>query len=176
MTIPTTTTPDSQTPYEPSPSQLAREAALKRFNWMFVYVPVTILGLIVLGLVIFMIWAAVTNSPEDHLFSLLSGTADIILISCAILPAMLVCAIGPALAGLLIYRTNERRKLTPEERRSKLQVLLWRVDQLITKIQTRLRDSYLDQVVRPVIKGHALAAALRTIADNIRKLLGRNKG
>ncbi len=175
MTTPTTTT-NTKSVYQPNPSQLARENALKRFNRIFVFVPVTLLGLIVLGLVIFMIWAALTSSPEDHLFSLLSGTADIILITCVILPAMLLCTVGPALAGFLIYRTAERRKLPPEEKRSKLQTLLWRIDSLIEKIQARLHDSYLDKAARPIIKGHAITAALRNINNIILRMLGRRKG
>ncbi len=171
MTIPTIPSTSTKTAYEPTPNQLAREASRKRFNWIFVYIPTAVLGLIVLGMTIFMIWAALTSSPEDRIFSQLSGIADIILISCVILPAMLMCAIGPALAGLLIYRTTERRKLPPEERRSKLQNFLWRIDNLIEKIQVALRDSYLDKATRPLIKGHASVAALKALVNSIRNPL-----
>lgn len=176
MTVPTTTPPTPKPAFKPTPDQLARESSRKRFNWLFVYIPAILLVLIVLGLVVTMIWAVLTTSPEDHLFGFVSGVADIVLITFVILPAMLLCTIGPALAGFMIYRANEKRQLTAEERRGKLQRLLWRFDQLVMTAQTQLRDSYLDQAARPLIKGHALAAALRNLSAQIRRFLTRTKG
>lgn len=176
MTIPTTTPPGADSAYQPTPSQRARESSLRRFNLIFVYIPTAVLGLVVLGLIVFMIWVALTSSPEDQVISLFSGVANIFLISCVILPAMLLCALGPAMVGFLIYRANERRKLPPPEKQSKLQKFLWKIDSLVETIQHRLRNSYLDQAANPLIKGHAIVAALRTIVDNIRKLYSRLKG
>ena len=89
---------------------------------------------------------------------------------------MLLCAVGPALLGFIVFRAGKRRKLEIEQRRSKLQVLLWRIDGLIDTIQGKLRDTYLDLAAKPVIKGHALAAALRATADFLSKLFRSTKG
>ncbi|MCA9936017.1 MAG: hypothetical protein H6662_10010 [Ardenticatenaceae bacterium] len=176
MTLPTPTIPEQKPAYEPTSSQLERESSLNRFNWMFVYIPVILAGLIVMGIVFWMIWAALTASQEDHVLSLLSGLADITLIFFVILPSMLLCAVGPALLALIASRTSKRMKLEPAQRRSKLQVLLWRLDKLVETVQTRLRDSYLDSAAKPVIKGHAISAALRATAVSLSKLFRSKKG
>ncbi len=165
--------PGTKPASNPTPEQLTRANALNRFNWMYLYVPVALLGLTVLVLVILMLYAVFTRSPEDPSYSLFSGLADLILIFYVILPSMLLCAIGPAAAGFLIYRANERRKLPPEARRSKLQTLFWRVDALISQAGTQLRDSYLDQAVRPLIRAYALTAALQSLVQFVRNLLRR---
>lgn len=175
MSLQPSTPPNTKPAYAPTPEQLTRANALNRFNWMYLYVPVTLLGLTVLTLTVLMLYTVFSRSPEDPSYSFFSGLADLILIFYVILPSMLLCAIGPAAAGFLIYRATERRKLPPAERRSKIQTLLWRVDSLINQIQARLRDSYLDQAVRPLIKAHALTAALQSLAQFIRNLLRRER-
>lgn len=163
--------------YEPTPDQLAREKALQRFNRLYVYTPMLLVGIATLALLIFMLWHIFTVKPENQegFYALLSGLADLILIFFNIIPMMLFCAVGPALFAYLVVRTNKRRKLPEHERRGKLQVILWRIDQVIAKIQLGLRDTYLEKAARPIIQGQALAAAIQALAQYIQRIFARPK-
>jgi len=163
---------EQKSPYEPTPEQLEREQALHRFNRLFVYVPLILAGVVVLALVLWMLWRVftVTSDNQAKFYGSLSGLADLILIFFNIIPMMLLCAIGPALFGYLVRNAVKKNKLPLEERRGKLQPLLWRVDKAIAKIQSSLQDTQLQKVAKPVIQGHALAAAIQAMARSIQRI------
>jgi hypothetical protein len=83
-----------------------------------------------------------------------SALADIIIIATTI-PLMVMCAIVPGLAIASGVYLAKRPKAT----NGRLQVLFWRIDALVTKLQGKT-DSTLPQLARPVITGHAIAAFL----------------
>lgn len=176
MTTPDKTNSETHATYQPLTAQLQRAESLNRFNFWAVSVPVVLLLLLVVALMILMVWQALSSSPEEPIYSLLSGLADLILIFLVILPAMLLCAVGPAAAGFIIHRAVKRRQLKPEERRSKLQLLLWRIDRLLVKTYQRLRDSYLDRAARPIIKSYARWAYAKAVIEYIRQFFRRAKG
>lgn len=163
MTIPVQ--PESQ-PYQPTAEQLERTAALTRFNRLYVYLPLIIfsaVGLFLLGL---MLWG-VFSPNENGAIGLMSGLADLIVIM-TVIPLLLLCAVVPAAAiGLVVYRRQQ-----PQRKHGRFQTLLWRLDTLITKAQSKTATT-LPKAAAPVIKGHAWAAYVRALVENIKKLFAR---
>lgn len=174
MTAQNSAYPGDKPPYEPTLEQQARENALRRFNRLTVYLPLTLVALIVLALFVLMLVRVVTHSPESQAYHFLSGLADLILIF-TLMPMLLLCAVGPALFGFLLYRANQRRSLPPAERRGKLQTLFWRLDQMLDTVQAALRDRYLEKAARPLVTGHAYAAAVQAVWHYLRKTFNRSK-
>lgn len=162
MRIPTPAAPDVPPANPPTPAQLEREAALRRFNRLYVYAPMILATLLVVGLLLYLLWQTLSQSPESPIYGLLSGLADLLLIF-ALLPMMLLCAIGPAATVLLLRQMYRQTQLEPDLRRGRLQTLFWRLDRLLTQVQTQLRDSYLEKIASPVIRGHAFLAALNAL-------------
>lgn len=170
MTI-TPTPSEPSTTYQPTPEQEERAAALRRFNRLFVYAPLGLVALIVLTLVVLMFWTRFAPDVDGReTAEFLSGLVDIIVIF-TLAPMLLLCAVGPALAGFLIYRANQRRQLPPPQRRSRLQTLLWRLERGLVKVQTKLRDEWLRQGAEPVIRGHAIMAYVKAVFNYIQRIL-----
>ncbi len=173
--IPATASPKPL--HEPTTEQLDREKALHRFNRLYVYTPLAVAGLAVVALVALMFWRALTITPENQqeVYGLLSGLADLILIFFYIIPMILLCAIGPALFVYLLRNATKRRKLPAYEQRSKVQGVLWRVDQVVAKVQASLRDTHLQTIAGPIIQGHALAATIKAVAHYLQRIFVRAK-
>jgi hypothetical protein len=157
--------PDSQK-YQPVPEQLERAAALRQFNRLFVYLPLAVFSLAGLVLVGLLLWGVfspnVTGTRE-----FVSGLADLVVIM-TVMPLLLLCAIVPAAAiGWLVYRRQQ-----PRQEHGRFQTLFWRLDTLLTRFQATLATT-LPKAAAPVIKGHAWAAYLRALLENLKKLLIR---
>jgi hypothetical protein len=167
MSAPESALQGSRPTYKATPEQQVRERTLRRFNRLVVSVPLAILVVAVAALTGYLLWTVFTHSPESQAYRFLSGLADLILIL-TILPMLLVCAVGPALLGYMIYAGVNRRKLKPGQRRSKLQILFWRVDRFIDTVQARLSGRYLTGIARPLIAGHATVAAVRRLLQLLR--------
>lgn len=151
---------DSQA-YQPSSDQLERAAALQRFNRLYVYLPVAVLGLVGLVLVGLLLWGVfspnVTGTRE-----LASGLADVIVIL-TVIPLLLLCAIVPAAAiGLVVYRRQQ-----PPREHGRFHTLIWRLDTLVAKVQTKTATT-LPKAAAPFIKGQAWAAYARTLWTSLK--------
>lgn len=157
-------------PYQPSPAQLERAAALKRFNRLYVYLPLAVFsvaGLVLIGL---LLWGTLSpNIMGTREF--VSGLADLIVIF-TVLPLLLLCAIVPAAyIGLVVYRRQQ-----PKQEHGRFQTLIWRLDSLVTKTQEKTTET-MPKVALPVIKGHSWMAYLRSLIINIKSnLLGDKNG
>ncbi len=166
------TTPVQADPqlYQPSPDQLARAAALKRFNRLYIYLPLAVFSVVGLVLVGLLLWGTLSpNIVGTREF--VSGLADLILIL-AVLPMMLLCAIVPAAyIAWVVYRRQQ-----PQREHGRFQTLIWRLDSLVTKAQDKTSD-VMPKVATPVIKGHSWLAYLQSFIKNIkRNLLGDKNG
>ena len=114
--------------WAPSQAQRNREKALRRFNALFVYGPLGLGVLIVLGLLGWLFWAAVlpqsfTGADTAGARGLASGLADTIFILMA-LPWALLCPLLPIafIAGIFYSRRQGHAPLR------RLQHLFWRLD------------------------------------------------
>ncbi len=168
-------TSDTAVPYQPNPAQEARAAGLRRFNRLFVYIPVAVAGLIVAGLVGLMLWQALSPDQADgrqaDMRQLISALTDIIIIF-TILPLMLLCAIVPSLTvGLFFYR-RQKNSQNPREY-GRLQILFWRIENILDKIQHKINEIS-PRLTRPLIQANARFSYLEKLIQQLRNLFNRS--
>ncbi len=141
----TTSVPPTQEPtvYQPSADQLARDAALRRFNRLYVALPLTlaiIAALIILGLFVYLIFAP----DSEASIQFISNLADIIIIL-AIIPMMMMVAIVPLayLAFVVNHRQNRPREAItgPMANRSRVQGTLWRIDNALGNVKNKTNET-----------------------------------
>ena len=166
MTTPNSTHQASE--YQPTPDQELRAQALKRFNRLYIYLPIgflVLISLLLLGLMSWQIFAA--DGPQTRQFA--SGLADIIIIFTTI-PLLLLCAIVPAGAiGYYVYR----RQKEESRKNGRLQTIFWRVDHILERTQQKT-DETLPKITSPLIKGHGFFAFLQEIWRQLRNTLNRS--
>jgi len=165
MTMPAVSEPKT---FEPTVAQEDRAKALRRFNRLFVYVPVGFVGLGVLIIIGLLFWGSFSpNITGTREFT--SALADIIIIL-TIAPLMLVCAIFPAgLIALMVYGAKK-----PEgSKYGRMQTALWKIHNFADKLQSN-RQVIVDKAARPVIQGHARFAYYQSILKFIGRIFSRS--
>ena len=153
--------------HEPTQEQAERAAALRRFNWMFIYGPIGLAAAITLGLVIFLLIIAL-NPPSDEALLFISGLADVALVI-ALLPFLIV---GAALLGLIAYGYVRARQQGMAPVRQ-TQRLLWRMDNLVGRLRGRTKEAA-SQVARPFISAHSIVAYVKALMYQTSRLLKRS--
>jgi len=108
--------------YQPTSSQLERAAAIRKFNFRVVYLPIGLISLVTLIAVLALLYLALFP-PNDGTLETISGMADAATIL-GIVPLLVLCAIFPTLAIVATVQ-GKRRGLAPIRQ---LQLLLWRLD------------------------------------------------
>lgn len=152
---------------EPTSSQLERAAAIKRFNTMYVYLPVGLGALLVISLVILLL-IAVLGSEELQTLLTVSAVADIVVIAW-IIPTMVVCAIVPSLFIFLTVQGRQRGAAPIRQ----LQLLMWRADNILWTVRDKVND-IAPRVANPFIRAHAAAAYVSTLFKNIIRIFRRS--
>jgi hypothetical protein len=172
MTTPVITTVETDVPYAPNNAQLERAAALRRFNWLYIYTPIIVAALICIVLIGLLFWGAFSpNITGTRNFA--SALADIVIILTT-LPLLLLCAIGPVGAlALFVYR-RQKRVDSPAPGYGRLHILLWRLDTLVSKGQVMI-ETALPKVAQPVIQANARAVYWRTLIKNWREIFNRSR-
>lgn len=145
--------------YSPSHEQLEREQALKRYNRLYIYVPVAIAATIVLTLLILMligIFAPGLVGAE----AFLSGLSDTILVLWMI-PMTVLCAIVPiAYVGYLVNLRQRRSQLPPDSpllRHSRTQMALWQAQDIGDRVGQKA-DGASDRIAKPFFSLGTFAA------------------
>lgn len=169
--------PITPAPPPPTAEQLARAAALKRFNRLTIYLPVglivfvwLVLVLALLWLTVFGQWANISPTQLAYYRNLVRGIADISLIVFFTL-LLIVGMIPIILTAALVKRQRERRALRPAGVRPL--PLMWRLENLILSIQQAIAG-VLPMIARPVTNLHAAAAYVRALFIEIKKILTRS--
>lgn len=152
--------------YQPTPEQLERAAALRRFNRLYLYLPLAVFSLAGLVLIGLLLWGVFSpNIVGTREFA--SGLADLVVILTT-LPLLLLCALVPAGAvGLAVYRRQQ-----PKREHGRFQTLIWRLDALVTKAKDTAATT-LPKAAAPLIKGHAWVAYVRTWYETVRQQFTR---
>lgn len=153
--------------YRPTAEQQARARALQRFNRWYFFLPLGVMGLLLVGLFVSLLWATLMAGEgiEQRAREIASGVADIVVILVT-LPLTLVCLLLPAAAvGLAIYdRGRERTRIAA------LQQLIWqgerKFDWLANKIQR-----FAPKVVQPIVQLNAKLAYFGTIIMRLKRIL-----
>jgi hypothetical protein len=148
--------------YQPTAAQQQRAAALRRFNWLYFYLPITLISLGGLALFVYLLWSSLpAEQTQERLF--VSALADIVIIL-TVLPTLLLCAIVP---GAAVYLTMHGRKAGWAPLR-KLQTLFWRLEGLLAKIDGPIRQVS-DKTAQALIQAHSRAAWLRQFPSSLNK-------
>lgn len=131
-----------------NPEQAQRDRALRRFNWLYVYLP---LGVSVAAALTLLILLAVADLPKRDatLPRLTSGLTDVVLILW-LCPTVLVCSLLPLGALALLTRRRQRGSWI----RQRLQRLLWRLEDGLTAGRQQI-DRLTPRLAQPVIRGRA---------------------
>jgi heme/copper-type cytochrome/quinol oxidase subunit 2 len=157
QTLPTTHYPTLvPEPFKANDAQKEREAALKRFNRRYVLAPVIAISVISILVIVFMIGIVLVMAFSDEMnaqyLSFLSGLADITIIMFTI-PMIILMISGPLMLAGMINMSRKRRKLGKPafDQGGSLQVLLWKMDNLIEKSQTKTNEvapQMAEQIIR----------------------------
>lgn len=172
MRMPVESSAETKERFQPAPAQLGRAAARRRFNLLYVYIPIALASLIVIGLVGLLFWRVFSPDVEGTR-QFASALADVIIIGTTV-PLMLLCAIGPAsLIGVAVYRRNRKQPEGDPQPYGRLQTLLWRLDALVANIQAKLAET-LPRIARPIVEAYARAAYLHTFLEHVKKIFSRS--
>lgn len=151
--------------------QAARDKALRRFNRLFVYTPIALLGFGILALLVWLAWETLPDAAVKRQAAV-SGVADIVLILW-LCPTVLVCALAPGLGIFLLVRRRQSGSVV----RLRLQRLLWRVENMLADVRPKLL-AVEARLARPVIAGHGWITFVRvwlsTLWGNIKALFRRS--
>lgn len=171
MTIPTLPNTAVNQP-QPTDEQRTRMAALKKFNWLFVYTPVLVGAVIIIVLIGLLLWGVFSPAVEGTR-AFASALADITIIF-IIIPQLFLCAL-PTLGavGFVIYKRQNKPEDGQPPRYGRLQTLFWKIDNLLTKAQTAIQNTA-PKVAQPVIKGNALLAYLAAILKQLKNNFTRS--
>ncbi|MDX1416270.1 MAG: hypothetical protein R3293_18880 [Candidatus Promineifilaceae bacterium] len=154
--------------FEPSAAQLERDKELRRRNRLYIYLPfgfVALLSIITILLILIGVFAPGITGTEEFIAAL----ADIIIILW-IIPVILLLAVLPILYVAYLVNRRNKRKLDPQTGplayRSRVQILLWRVQYFVEKSQTTT-NKYAPKVAEPVTRFNSLIAYLEAWLDAI---------
>lgn len=157
----------TETVYEPTAQQAERAAALRRFNLLFVYLPIGLLSAIVVVIVVILLIVAIGQQNAEALL-FLSGLADVALVI-ALLP---VIVIGAVLLGLIFYGyTQGRKRGTAPIRQT--QTLLWRMDNLVGRIYVRTATTA-DRIAQPFMTLQGAFAYVRSLITQLIHMVKRS--
>jgi hypothetical protein len=161
--------------FSPTEEQLERESALKRFNRLYIYLPLGIVVLTSIFLLVLMlvgIFAPGLVGAE----AFLSALADTILVLWMI-PMMVLMAIVPiAYAAYLVNRRQRRNMLPPDSpllRHSRVEMAMWQAQNILDKVSKKT-DSVSEKIAQPLISINVLLAYVFAWLDILARPLRRN--
>lgn len=156
-----------RTEIQPTIVQRNREAALRRFNRLYVYFPIAGMGILTLLVMGWLLWQNIVSGwfiesslAENRAFA--SGLADTLFFVFT-LPCALLCPALPIgfFAGIFYAR---KQGVAPIQR---LQKLLWRLHNLLTKIHDQL-DQLTSKAAALLIRLHSNYSRWQAFAKRLR--------
>lgn len=168
--------PSNGSVYTPTSAQLERTKAFKRFNRLYVYLPIFLGSLIIVGLWIFLGWITFSN-PEGSTLSFVSGLADLILIL-ILLPMVLIGLIGPLALFGLIYWAYNRRKQQNENKTLLDEGLLiqkysWQAESFIEKSLIKVYTIF-SKAVKPIMQFNVWITYVQTFLKKLLAIFTRS--
>lgn len=167
--------PAAATGFQPSPEQLARAGALRRFNRLTVYLPVGLVTAVVLITSIYLLYLALFP-PTEETYLFLSGLADFVLIL-MLLPVVLIFGlVMTAIIGGAIYYNfvmdEAERPIPPAPPYGRLRTLLWRLDSLLLIVIPKVRQGS-QRVTQPLIRFNGWLAYIQSWLQSTQKFITR---
>ena len=152
--------------FEPSNRQLERAAKIRRFNRIYIFLPVSLASIIALTLTILLIILAL-GIGTDEVRETISGIADSVLIL-AIIPTMVLCAIVPT-AYIAISIQMRQRGVAPIRQ---TQWFFWVVQERLGFLGTRI-SKLMEKIREPFVRISARYAFLQTLITRIINIFTR---
>lgn len=160
---------------QPTAEQSARLARRKRFNRLFVYLPLGFVAMLWLGLILGLLWLTVAGSwfamdtNQEYYRALVSGVADAFTIL-MLTPLLVLCALPTVLAsGLAVYRRQRRAEREP---RPESLPLMWRIENLVSSVRGRV-DEFTPKLARPIVNAHGAVAFIRTFYRQLKEIISQ---
>ena len=146
--------------YLPTPEQLERKAALRRFDKLYVYLPMGIFTAIAIIAAIALFWGAFAVGSVDSL-SFISALADITVIL-ATIPLILTftALVGAAVAAYFYARS------LPKQKNGRVHVFLWQLNNGINKVGNKT-DEIAPKLIKPITASHGVQSYLSTFVRTI---------
>ncbi len=152
--------------YLPTPEQLERKAGLRRFNKLYVYLPMGIFAAIAIITTVALFWGAFAGDPAQRRI-FISAVADIVVIL-ATIPLILTFTVlvGAAAAAYFYARS------LPKQKNGRVHVFLWQLNNGINKVGNKT-DDIAPKLIKPITASHGvqsyLSAFVRTIVGSERE-------
>lgn len=166
---------NSQSPLQATPDQRERLLRRRRFNRLYVYLPMGAISGLWLTLIAGLIWLTVAgkwfamDTNEAYYRRLVSGLADAFSIL-MLIPLLVLCAIPSVLAGAVVIYRWQRRREQPDPTPSV--PLMWRVENVVATIADSV-ENVTQKMSRPLIDVYAAAAFVRTLLAQIKQSILR---
>jgi hypothetical protein len=159
----------------PTEEQGERLKARRRFNRLYVYLPLGLVAFLWLLLIVGLLWLTVAgrwfyvNTNQEYYRGLVSGVADAVTIL-MLAPLILLCTLPVAAAvGVAVWRRKRRKEAqTPYG----VLAIFWRIDSVISRIRAGT-GSLMPRLAQPIISAHAAAAYARALLQQIKNILSR---
>ncbi len=165
MTVPQIV-PD-KTEFEPTTAQQQRAASMRRFNTLYIYLPIGFFGFVAIIIVLILLYLSL-NPPAAQTLKTISGIADAVVILGTV-PAIIICGIIPTLAIVGTVQAR-RRGMAPLRQ---LQVLLWRMDRGVGIVRQKV-DDMAPKIARPFIQIHGAFAYVQNLFNRIVRVFKRS--
>lgn len=148
--------------FEPTDSQLQRAAKLRRFNLLYVYLPIAAgSAIVILAIASLLFLTLASPSPETRIT--ISAVADAF-VTLATIPAMLLCAVVPTLWLIGALQLRERNASPVRG----TQFLFWRLGYLVATVSETIVQ-LAARIRRPFVQVNTRVAYVSTLG---RRLLG----
>lgn len=143
--------------YLPTLEQLERKATLRRFNRLYVYLPLAIFTTIAIIIIIALFWGAFSGENEQRRI-FISAMADIVVILGTI-PLIIAFSIVPigAIATYFYMRS------LPKQEHSRTHVFLWQLNNGINKVGNKT-DEIAPKLIKPITASHGAHSYLSAFA------------
>ena len=161
------TTEQTAVSFEPNEEQQLRDARLRRFNRLAVYLPIGLTAVVLMCCLGFLVCRAVVPAEAAFFSTLtLSGIADLLLIL-VMLPLIILLALitGGAVYGLIYWQQQSQKR--PPYERDRLRLLLWKLGNILDEIQHRV-TAVSNRATQPLITANA---RLNQAATTVNQLL-----
>ena len=146
--------------YLPTLEQLERKAALRRFNRLYVYLPLAIFTTIAVIIIIALFWGAFSgDNAQRRIF--ISALADIVVILGTI-PLILAFSIVPigAIATYFYMRS------LPQQEHSRTHDFLWQLNNGINKVGNKTEE-VAPKLIKPITASNGAYSYLSTFVRTI---------
>ncbi len=152
--------------FEPSTRQLERAASIRRFNRIYIFLPISLASIIALALTILLIFLALGIGTVE-VRETISGIADSVLIL-TIIPTMVLCAIVPT-AFIAVSIQTRQRGIAPIRQ---TQFFFWRVQDWLGLLGTRI-GNLMQKIREPIMRISARYVYIEILLIRLIKIFKR---